>query len=107
MAWQGERVVGSVLNYINREENERLRRRRGYTEDIAVVRDWRGRGLASALIARSLERLRDLGMTEAALGADSESPTGAQRLYQRLGYSTESRIVVFRRPLPGAVPLVR
>lgn len=105
VAWQGGRVVGSVLNYINYDENQRLRRQRGYTEDIAVARDWRGRGLASALIALSLERLRALGMTEAALVADSESPTGAQRLYRRLGYRSESRITMFRRQLPGADPL--
>src|SRR3970282_1470345 len=65
----GDQVSGMVLNYINEEENQVYDRRRGYTEDIAVRRPWRRRGLAGALIARSLETLRERGMDEAAPGA--------------------------------------
>ena len=39
-------------------------RRRGYTEFISVGRKWRRRGLARALIARSLRLLADEGMAE-------------------------------------------
>jgi mycothiol synthase len=107
IAWHGDQVVGTVLNSINRPENERLRRRRGYTEDIAVVRPWRGRGLASALIARSLGRLRHAGMSHAALAVDAENTSGAVRLYERLGYAIERQISLVRRrlPIPAGVEL--
>jgi mycothiol synthase len=52
IAWDGERVVGGVLGYIDDAENEAMHRRRGYTEGIFTLREWRGRGVASALIAR-------------------------------------------------------
>ncbi len=55
IAWDGDRVVGQVKSFINHVENEEQGVLRGYTEDIATARDWRGRGVASALICESLE----------------------------------------------------
>lgn len=100
IAWDGDQVAGMVLNYIHQEENRSFGRRRGYTEDIAVRRPWRRRGLASALIARSLKALRERGMTEAVLAVDAENRTGALRLYERLGYAAIKQWTIYRRPLP-------
>jgi mycothiol synthase len=102
VAWQGDQVVGSVLNYINKVENLESMRRRGYTEDISVRQPWRHRGVATALIARSLETLRARGMAEAVLGVDAENRTGALRVYERLGYTVFKQWTVYRRPLPIA-----
>jgi mycothiol synthase len=102
VAWDGDEIAGMVLNYINEEENTRFGRRRGYTEDISVRRPWRRRGLARALIARSLAALKERGMTEAALGVDAENRTGALRLYEGLGYTPVNTMTVFRRPVPDA-----
>jgi mycothiol synthase len=98
VAWDGDDVVAGVLGYIDCAENEGLARRRGYTEGIFTRRPWRRRGIAAALIGRNLRLLRDLGMTEAALGVDTENPTGAVRLYQRVGFEEESRFCRMRRP---------
>ena len=92
-------MAGMVLSFINRDENEHYARRRGYTEDIAVRRPWRRRGLASALIARSLSALVERGMTQAALSVDAENPSGALRVYERLGYRKIKQWAVFRRRL--------
>ncbi len=62
-------------------------------------RPWRQRGLARALIARSFRVLKDLGMTEAALGVDTENPNGALRLYQSMGFREVKRHTTFRKPL--------
>ena len=99
IAWEGDQVVGMVLSFINAEENAAFRRLRGYTEDIAVRRPWRERGIASALLAASLTALRDRGMTEAALGVDAENPR-ALAIYERLGFKTVSEWITFRRPWP-------
>jgi ribosomal protein S18 acetylase RimI-like enzyme len=95
VAWDGDQVAGSVLNYINAEENASFARLRGYTEDISVRRPWRRRGLASALIARSLAAVRECGMTEAVLGVDAENRTCALRVYERLGYTTIQQWTVY------------
>jgi ribosomal protein S18 acetylase RimI-like enzyme len=55
--------------------------------------------LASALIARSLQVLKDQGMLEAELGVDSENESAAFRLYQRLGYQTYSIDTWYRKPM--------
>lgn len=99
VAWDGDEVAGMVLNYINAEENTRYNRSRGYTEDICVRRPWRRRGLARALIVRSLAMLRDRGMSQAALGVDAENLTGALGLYESLGYRPVQRWTLYRKEM--------
>lgn len=100
VAWRGDRVVGQVKTYANPEENERLGRRRAYTEGIAVAADERGHGIASALLARSLRDLRRRGYTSAALGVDTENPNDAFGIYERLGFRLIGYEAVFDKPLP-------
>ena len=97
VAWEGDEVVAGVLGFIDEPENETFSRKRGYTEQIFTRRPWRGRGIASALIGRNLRLLRERGMTEAALAVDTENPSGALRLYERLGFVEETRVVTYRR----------
>jgi mycothiol synthase len=99
IAWDGQEVAGQVRTYINQDENRQFARRRGYTEFISVGRRWRNRGLARALIARSLRLLADEGMEEAALGVDSANLTGAHRVYGDCGFEVVQRNVVYRKGL--------
>jgi mycothiol synthase len=99
VAWDGDEVAGQVRSFINAEENERYGRLRGYTESISVRRPWRRRGLARALIAASFSLLRERGMTEAALGVDTENVTGALGVYERCGFLPVSRQTTYRKPL--------
>jgi ribosomal protein S18 acetylase RimI-like enzyme len=99
VAWDGDEVAGQVRGYIQAEENERLGRLRGYTEHISVRRPWRRRGLARALIAASFPLLRARGMTEAALGVDTENTSGALRVYENCGFRPVSRSADYRKPL--------
>src|SRR5258706_16411175 len=99
MAWEGDEVEGQVRTFITAEENEQMHRARGYTEFISVRRPWRRRGLARALIAASFPLLRARGMTEAALGVDTENVTGALRVYEGCGFVPVSRSTVYRKPL--------
>jgi ribosomal protein S18 acetylase RimI-like enzyme len=101
VAWDGDRVAGMVLSFVNAEENAALGRSRGYTEDIAVRRPWRRKGVASALLADSLRALQALGLKEAALGVDAESPSRALRLYENLGFRTVIEWTFYRRPWPS------
>ena len=102
VAWHGDEVVGGVLGYIDAQENEAMDRRRGYTEGIFTIREWRGRGVASALIGRNLRLLRERGMAEAALSVDTENPSGALGLYERHGFREHDRLIIFRKDLPTA-----
>jgi mycothiol synthase len=97
VAWAGDEVAGVVQNWIWRAENERLGVQRGWLERVSVRRPWRRRGLARALIARSLELLRDRGMDDAMLGVDSDNPQGALGLYESLGFVLDTRSESYRR----------
>jgi ribosomal protein S18 acetylase RimI-like enzyme len=92
-------VAGQVQTFIDEPENEKFNRRLGYTEGISVRRPYRQRGLARAMIAESLRTLKAQGMTESALHVDTESLTGATRLYEACGFATVSSHVVYRKPL--------
>ena len=99
VAWDGDQVAGMVRPFVNENDNERFGVRRGWCENISTRAPWRGRGVASALICRALRALRDLGMTEAALGVDAQNETGALRLYEKMGFRETSRETEWRRPL--------
>lgn len=104
IAWDAatEQVAGHVLTFIHHDENERFNRRRGHTEGIGVGRRWRRRGLARALLTRSLRAQREEGMSESALSADSESASGATGLYESCGFRVVRRDAIYRRPVqPG------
>ena len=97
VAWDGDQVAGSVQNFYNPEENEEYNRKRGYTEGISTRRPWRRRGLASALIVESMKMFKEMGMTEAAHGVDSENISGALRLYKNLGYKVVKQYTTYRK----------
>ena len=99
IAWAGDEVAGSVMSYIDHDENERKKHLRGYTENISVGRKWRGTGIAKVLICRSMEMFKTLGMQEVALGVDALNPTGALKLYAGLGYVSYKILVEYTKPL--------
>ena len=98
-AWDGDEIAGAVVNTIYQSDNEAFGRRRGWLDSVFVRRAWRRRGLGSALVARSLERLREAGMTEAMLGVDSDNPSGALALYERAGFKVHQRSAAYRKPM--------
>ena len=99
VAWDGNEVVGSVQNYVSLEENELEGHNRGYTEAISVRREWRGRGVASALICCSMAMFKALNMDEVALTANTQNPTGAMHLYTNLGYRPYRTLLELKKNL--------
>jgi len=99
VAWDGGEIAGGVINEINRVENEAFNRKRGWLASVFVRRPWRRRGLARAMVLRSLEVFRDRGMTSAGLGVDADNPNGALGLYTGTGFEVEFRSTAFRKPM--------
>ncbi len=95
VAWEGDQIAGMVLSFINKAENDEFNRKRGYTENICVLRPWRKKGLAKALIALSLKALKERGMDQAALGVDAENTSGATLLYEKMGFRVVSRGTIY------------
>jgi mycothiol synthase len=99
VAWEGDQVVSVIHNFINVDENETFHRQRGYTEDICTRREWRKRGIARSLLVRSMKMFKDMGMTETALGVDSQNLSGAFHLYESVGYKKVGQEILFRKPI--------
>ena len=99
VAWDGDEVAGAVLNAIDAEENAALGSHRGWLDSVFTRRAWRRRGLARALIVRSLHLLRERGMEMAVLGVDADNPSGAFGLYEAVGFAPTERMIAWRRPI--------
>ena len=101
VAWDvaSNQIAGQVRPFIDHAQNEKYNRKRGFTEDISVRRPWRRRGLARALIARSLAVQKAQGMTASTLSVDSENLSGATRIYEECGFQVVKRNTIYRKPL--------
>lgn len=98
VAFDGEEIAGAVINTIYPDANRKLGVERGWLDSVFTRRQWRRRGLAHALVARSLTLLREQGMTEAILGVDADNPTGALGVYTDNGFVVSERFTAYRRP---------
>ena len=77
--------------------NDAERNGGGYVGIIGVRRDWRGRGLAKALLLRTFGEFWQRGVTRVSLDVDADSPTGATRLYESVGMRVEGAMAVYER----------
>lgn len=88
-----DRLIGLCWNGRYPEDDELLGRRDGWIQTLGVRREWRGHGVASALITASLHAFARAGLTHASIAVDSDSPTGAARLYRALGFEPRQRSI--------------
>jgi GNAT superfamily N-acetyltransferase len=65
--------------------------RSGWVKDVAVRESERGRGIAASLLRRGFAEFARRGVPRVGLKVDAANPTGAIRLYERLGFVTERR----------------
>jgi ribosomal protein S18 acetylase RimI-like enzyme len=76
----GGNIAGSVMIYPDAQNSDKC-----YTEEIFVVQEWRGKGVARALLATSLTYLKKLGKTRAILSVTSDR-TSAKKIYEEAGF---------------------
>ncbi|HET7704418.1 MAG TPA: GNAT family N-acetyltransferase [Candidatus Limnocylindrales bacterium] len=98
VAFDGDEVAGASLNGIHTDADGG---RTGWLDSIFTRRPWRKRGLARALIARSLALLRDQGFDEAYLGVDLANANQALALYESCGFAVLSGATAYRKPVPA------
>ena len=99
VAWDGDEVVASIMNYIDHDYNKKYNRKRGWTENISTRKAWRQLGIAKALIIRSMHMHKEKGMKEVGLGVDTNNLSGALRLYQSCGYKQDKTFITYRKPM--------
>ena len=97
VALAGDHVAGYSLDYCSEADWAAGDVRDAWIGQLGVRRPWRGRGLATALLVRGMIAFRAAGMDAASLGVDTENPTGAVGLYERVGFTVNRRFVRLRR----------
>lgn len=95
VAFAGDQMIGATTNFHIAQDEELTGRLDGWIGMLGVVRSWRKRGVASALIVESLHAFAEAGFTHAMLGVDSANPTGAYSLYTGLGFQPVHRSVTY------------
>ena len=99
-------VAGYQFSMYDPERFSTEGREEGYTELLGVRRAWRGRGIAQALLADAMAGYRAAGMDHACLDVDTENPTGALGLYEKMGYRSLRRTLAWDKKL-GEWPSAR
>jgi mycothiol synthase len=84
-------IVGCVLCPNYEEE--------GWVRQLAVSRDWRRRGLGTALFRQAMTEFRRRGRAEIGLVVDSWNRTGAKELYERAGMTVAREHTRFEKSL--------
>jgi len=90
-------VAAFCLVTVNEDNWERRGLPYAYIEYIGVVRAHRGKGLAPRVIRRSLRAMAAAELKATQLDVDTDSPTGANTLYESLGFVERDREQVFTR----------
>lgn len=71
----------------------------GFIHTVGVVRAYRRQGIAEALLLTAFAELRSRGETRVALGVDAQNPTGATRLYEKIGMAVFWEAIVYEKEL--------
>jgi mycothiol synthase len=91
IAWDDDRIAGFSQN--------RYRGGIGWIGTLGVRRPWRKRGLGEALLLHSFAEFYKRGTTTIGLGVDAQNPTGATRLYQKVGMHAVSEFAFYEKEL--------
>lgn len=87
-------IVGSIIVYWDETMNNRGREKYGFTEEIFVIPNWRGCGIAKYLIMEGLKYLAQHGLKEARLEVMNKN-RNALELYESMGYVVKREEKVF------------
>jgi mycothiol synthase len=98
VAVDGEEIAGGVMcRRFDSEDPDAA-----YVADVFVRRPWRRRGMARALLLHAFGELYRRGICAAALDVDSQNPTGATGVYERVGMHVQRRVDIYEKELVAA-----
>ncbi len=97
LAWHGSELAGALVAEPRSGEDPAL----GYVSALGVRRAYRRRGIAQALLRTSFRQLHARGAAGVSLHVDTESTTGATRVYERAGMIAQPRFATWEKELRG------
>jgi mycothiol synthase len=103
LAWDGDAVAGFALGRMHLP----LDRTRGIVASLAVRSAWRRQGLGLALLRNALGEFHRRGCASVELLVDSDSLTGALRLYERARMRVFRTQFVYEKELRAGVDITK
>jgi ribosomal protein S18 acetylase RimI-like enzyme len=97
LAFAGDEVVAISINRIEQEVVDGAFQPVGWVGSLGVVRAWRKRGLATALLCQSMRAFAHADLDTAGLGVDSENVTGALAIYERLDFKVARESIAYQK----------
>ena len=91
-------IAGYLFCRYHEAETEATGRRDLHINYVGTRREFRGRGVASTLIHAAADRAADQGFDTASLNVVADNPTGAVRVYQRLGFTVRREFIILNIP---------
>jgi ribosomal protein S18 acetylase RimI-like enzyme len=85
LAFDGERLAGAALCWSS-----------AFIKDLCVAAPYRRRGLGAALVSCALQHFAAAGARAVTLKVEEDNPSGARRLYERLGFLPEPECWITR-----------
>jgi mycothiol synthase len=95
LAWDGEVLAGYVGAMLESDESPS----HGYARLLGVRRPFRRRGIGEALLRKAFGELYLRGKVGCDLHVDTESLTGATKLYERVGMTAYPRFATWEKEL--------
>jgi mycothiol synthase len=82
--------------------NQMLEHTEGWIKNLAVLREFRRRGVGGALLRHAFTVYAAKGRTQAGLGVDMTSPTQAARVYLAAGMTAVYEADIFEQQVAAA-----
>ena len=101
LAMDGETIAGVCLCQPKHNGEEE----RGWISTLGVLREYRRRGIAEALLYTAFDAFYKMGKKRVGLGVDASSLTGAATLYKRVGMHVAKQFNLYEKELRSGVDL--
>lgn len=98
-------LIGVVISKLEVHQSHSPPTMRGYIAMLAVSSTYRGKGIATELVRRTIDKMRERGADEVVLETE-EGNDGAMKLYERLGFARSKKLWRYYLSGSGAYRLV-
>lgn len=98
-----DNATGEIAGIVLGRPEDYNNPREGYIQIVGVRRAYRKKGLAQAMLTRAFADYWQRGQKTVCLGVDASSPTGATRLYERVGMQPVRRMIRMEKELRSGI----
>ncbi len=97
LVMDGDKIAGFLITNVYEDRNVQTGVQEAEMQTIGVLQEYRGQGIASAVMSHAMQVYKSRGYTRTALDVDTENITNALRLYEKMGFEKVRTSVQFEK----------